>query len=345
MENKYITFWLQLMCLLVVLMIVIGGYTRLTDSGLSITQWKPISGIVPPLNEVSWMEEFEKYQQSPEYIKINQGMDLQEFKSIFWVEFIHRIVGRITGVIYLIPLIFFILKGNIKNKDIKIYLFALLLFLGQGFMGWYMVKSGLILDPHVSHFRLAIHLLLAMCIYSIFFWQLAKNSFDPIIVWSDVNLSKINYFLNISLIILFIQITLGAFVAGLDAGLVYNNFPLMGDSFIPKEIILNKINIDSFYDPVFVQFMHRIVGYILTITILITCIVGFKIANKTLSKVLVYLSLAIIFQITAGIVTLVCAVPIFVALIHQFGAIIVLSLLLWAKWMINQIVESRKNFI
>jgi len=340
-QNKHIALWLKIMCLAIICMIFIGGLTRLTNSGLSITEWKPITGIFPPLTEESWIQEFDKYQRSPEYLKINNSIKINEFKSIFWIEFIHRIAGRITGILYLLPFIYFLFNKSISGANIFIYLGGLILLAAQGFAGWYMVKSGLVSNPHVSHFRLAIHLLLAIFLYAILFWQLMKNSFDIILVSSKLNLSKISLWLNISLILLFIQITFGAFVAGLDAGLVYNSFPLMGESIVPSEIISRGLSLESFYDPVFVQFIHRILGYVITITIVASCFIGFKIQNFLLSKALIYTLIALIFQITAGVLTLIYQVPITIALIHQLGAVILLSCLLWAKYLISSIDKSK----
>ncbi len=336
-QNKHIASWLKIMCLAIICMIFIGGLTRLTHSGLSITEWNPITGIFPPLTEESWTQEFDKYRQSPEYLKINHSIEINEFKSIFWVEFIHRIAGRITGILYLLPLIYFLFNRTISGANIFIYLGGGILLAGQGFAGWYMVKSGLVSTPYVSHFRLAIHLLLAISLYAMLFWQLMKNSFDIILVSSKTNLSIINLWLNISLLLLFIQITFGAFVAGLDAGLVYNSFPLMGDSFVPNELTSKEISLESLYDPVFVQFIHRILGYVITITILVSCFIGFKIRNFLLSKTLVYMLIALIFQITAGVLTLIYQVPITIALIHQLGAIILLSCLLWVKYLVTPV--------
>ena len=334
-RNTTVTLWLKIMCLAIICMIFIGGLTRLTNSGLSITEWKPITGIVPPLTKELWLQEFDKYKQSPEYLKINSSINLSEFKSIFWIEFIHRIAGRITGILYLLPLIYFLFNGAISGSKIWIYLGGLILLIGQGFAGWYMVKSGLDSSPHVSHFRLAIHLLLAISLYAILFWQLMNQCFDIMPMSSKINLSSCNFWLNISLTLLFIQITFGAFVAGLDAGLVYNDFPLMGRELVPSELTAKAFSFKSFYDPVFIQFSHRILAYIVTITILTSCFVGFKIQNLLLSKSLIYVILALIFQITAGILTLIYLVPITIALLHQLGAVTLLSSLLWVKYLVT----------
>jgi len=332
-QNYYLTLWLRVMCAAIICMIFIGGLTRLTDSGLSITEWKPVTGILPPLNEAAWISEFDKYKQTPEYIQINNNMNLAEFKSIFWLEFIHRIAGRITGILYIFPLIYFLFNKTINSKKIYIYLIGLILLISQGIAGWYMVKSGLISAPCVSHFRLAIHLLLAIALYALLFWQLMRASFYKIPIDIKTNLVPLNIGLNICLILLFIQITFGAFVAGLDAGLVYNQFPLMGDSIIPNEITSGKFGLNSFYDPVFVQFIHRMLAYIVTIAILVTCLIGLKIQNLLLSKSLVYLIITLILQIMVGILTLIYLVPIILALLHQIGAVILLSTLLWVKYL------------
>ncbi len=319
-QNYYLTLWLRVMCAAIICMIFIGGLTRLTDSGLSITEWKPVTGILPPLTEASWTSEFDKYKRSPEYIKVNSSMNLAEFKSIFWLEFIHRIAGRITGILYILPLMYFLYNKTISSAKIYIYLIGLILLISQGIAGWYMVKSGLISAPCVSHFRLAIHLLLAIALYALLFWQLMEQSFFKIPIGIKTNLVQL-------------KITFGAFVAGLDAGLVYNQFPLMGDSIIPNEITFGTFGSNSFYDPVFVQFIHRILAYIVTLAILITCFIGFKIQNLLLSKVLIYLIIALIFQVMLGIFTLIYLVPITLALLHQIGAVILLSTLLWDKYL------------
>ena len=357
-HNKHLAIWLKLMCLAVICMIFIGGFTRLTHSGLSITEWKPVTGILPPLNEEAWIQEFDQYKQSPEYIKVNKHMGLSEFKSIFWVEFIHRIAGRVTGILYLLPLVFFLINGAVRGKDVFIYVGGFILLVGQGFAGWYMVKSGLASDPHVSHFRLAIHLLLAVLLYALLFWQLMRSrhpehqpssrgaqsatwgsheiATDAIALRAraprnDASQSTLNHYLNLSLLLLLVQIVFGAFVAGLNAGLVYNEFPLMGETFIPHEVTLANISLQSFSEPVFVQFIHRITAYIVMIVIFIACFNGFKIKNPTLTKALFYLILALVFQVMLGISTLIYSVPLILALLHQLGAVIALSCLLWAK--------------
>jgi len=335
-RNKLVSLWLYAMCIAIIGMIFIGGLTRLTDSGLSITEWNPVSGILPPLDGAAWDLEFGKYKQSPEYIKYNSGMSLEEFKSIYLLEFYHRIAGRLTSILYLIPFVLFLFAGRIKCKESKPYILALVLLAGQGVMGWYMVKSGLSADPHVSHYRLSAHLMLAVFLYIIMFWQLMRNSFDIMLLPSGVSIKPQKFWCLLAIILLLIQMTLGAFVAGLEAGLVYNSFPLMGDHFIPHEVSESSINIASFSEPVFVQFMHRIFAYILFIVITIFCFSALKLKNNKFSKSVFYIFIALFLQMLAGIITILYIVPIPIALLHQFGAIILLSCLLWSYFLLKR---------
>lgn len=334
-RNKFVSIWLFTMCIAIIFMIFIGGLTRLTDSGLSITEWNPITGILPPLDAKTWEIEFDKYQQSPEYIKYNSGMTLDEFKPIYLLEFYHRIAGRFAALLYLIPLIFFVATGKISKNDLGIYTLGLILFAGQGVMGWYMVKSGLISDPHVSHYRLAGHLMLAVFLYIMLFWQLMKNLFDPLLLSNYTSVKFQKFWCFVSIAILLVQIVFGAFVAGLDAGLVYNSFPLMGDSFIPHEVSELTLFTYSFSEPVFIQFMHRILAYILFIVITIFCFSSLKLKNNKYSRSIFYVAIALCMQMIAGILTVVYMVPIPVALFHQFGAIFLLSCLLWSCFLLT----------
>ena len=334
-EKNMLSCWLSLMCFAVIIVIFIGGLTRLTESGLSITEWKPVSGIIPPIDSDSWSVEFEKYKQSPEYIKNNSGMSMTEFKSIYMLEFCHRLAGRIIGLLYVLPLIFFFLKGNITGRKAGAYIVVLILFLCQGAVGWYMVQSGLVSDPHVSHFRLASHLILAIFIYMILFWQLMNNSFDIMLLPSNKPLCGLSFWAILSIVLLLLQMILGAFVAGLQAGLVYNSFPLMGDSFVPHEISLTTLSLSSWSEPVFVQFIHRAVAYILFFVICIFSLQGIRLKNSKFSRLICYVMVALTFQIFTGIFTLICHVPIPLALLHQFGAVLLLSFLLWAWFLIQ----------
>ncbi len=320
---------------MVVLIIFLGGLTRLTDSGLSIIEWKPVSGVIPPLNDDDWQYEFTKYQQSPEYQKKNSNMTVSEFKFIFWLEFIHRLAGRVAGLLYLLPLLYFAINGKIAKKSYPSYFAILLLFAIQGFMGWYMVKSGLVLEPYVSHFRLACHLIIAVMIYNLLFYKLMSNNFDILLIDKKINLKWQQAFCLLSIIVIYLQIFLGGLVAGLDAGLVYNNFPLMDNNFIAEEIQFKQLNIDSFSDPVFIQFIHRINAYIICFSVILFAINLRKINHPKLNKIAYYAFMALVLQMLTGIITLLYSVPIIIALLHQFLAIILLSSILWGYFLLK----------
>ncbi len=332
-QNHYFNGWLLICCFMVALMIFIGGLTRLTNSGLSIVEWKPISGVIPPITNAEWEVEFAKYKTSPEYLKLNNNMVIEEFKFIFWLEFVHRFVGRLTGLVYFLPLLYFYGKGIIKQSRF-VYLATLILFALQGFIGWYMVRSGLIDAPYVSHFRLALHLTTAFFIYHLLFQELLFNKI-VIIVPNQPN-PVIRMLLSLSIIILYLQVILGAFTAGLDAGLIYNSFPLMGTNFIASEIDLKFISLASFSDPVFIQFLHRMVAYLLAIVVVITIFQIFKTKSSNLYPIAYCMMVALLLQILLGILTLLYVVPTSIALLHQMGAIMLLSSLIWCYTVISK---------
>ena len=334
--------WLALNLSMVVSMIIIGGITRLTDSGLSMTNWNLIKGILPPLTEADWMQLFQLYKQYPEYQLKNITMSIFEFKKIFFWEYLHRVWGRLVGLTFLLPLLFFLIKGWFSKSEKKLLLILSLLGFFQAFMGWYMVKSGLIDKPDVSHFRLSIHLSTAFVIYSIllyYFWNLfSKNKNEETkLSYKRLMLHKSNFI--ISLFLLFTTIIAGALVSGTNAGLAYNNFPLMGDGFFPpifyeiESLYLNTL----FNDQGFLQFTHRLLA---TATLLFVLHTIFK-ANKdglfNNIKVIFYsLSSLIVIQYTLGIIILRLYVPIFLGLLHQLGAVIIISLIIISLCEINK---------
>ena len=329
---KYIQWWLIICCIFVFAMVFIGGLTRLTDSGLSIVEWNVFSGIFPPLLNSEWIELFEKYKQFPEYKLINKNISLDDFKFIFWMEYIHRIWGRLIFLIFLIPLIIFLKKKYIPKKLKKHFLIILLLILLQGLFGWHMVKSGLIDIPDVSHYRLSIHLTMAFIIYGYLLfltfsiYYLKKNKKK--IITKNKSFHLINLFL---ICLILITIFSGGMVAGLDAGLVYNTFPLMGDLFIPLDIWeLNPKFINFFENPITVQFEHRILG-IITFTLILLIWFYARIKNLPLSvkrKVNILL-LVVLIQVSLGIATLISYVEMPIALIHQSGALILYTVSIW----------------
>ena len=317
--KNQLSFWLSFMFWIISLMIVVGGLTRLTDSGLSITQWELFSGLLPPLDEQQWIDYFYQYKQIPEFKLQNYSMTLGEFKIIFWWEWIHRFLGRLIGILFLIPLIFFTFKVNFK-KLINLY-FIFLLICFQGFIGWYMVSSGLVDRVDVSHFRLSIHLIIAFIIISSILWNYLSLKIDRNFT------GKFNYYIIfIFLLLVFTQIIIGAFVSGMDAGQIYNSWPLMGSSFFPDDNnIDNFFKISAFSDPSLVQFMHRNLAYIILIFYLI---ILFKIYKNKLINLYYPINLVGLFlfiQILLGIFTLLYGAQIYLASMHQISSIFLVS--------------------
>jgi heme a synthase len=316
---KYLKLWLITLFLLIVLMVAVGGLTRLTDSGLSITAWELFSGILPPLNSSDWNKYFLEYKKIPEYKNLNFGMTLTEFKVIFFWEYAHRLLARVVGLISIIPLIFLSFKfKNNKFYSNKYYIIFLLVCL-QGVIGWYMVSSGLIENNDVSHFRLSVHLSLALFILSLIFWFLLELSS---VTKFDIKISK--PLLIIILILIILQIILGAFLSGLDGGLIYNSWPDMNGAFLPSDVSLQKyLSSDLFYDPSIVQFFHRMTAYILLLSIIVINYQFYK-KQLNLSNILIF-DFFILLQVFLGIITLISGVEIEYASLHQLGSIFVLS--------------------
>ena len=321
-------FWWLVICACVIYgMILLGGVTRLTDSGLSMVDWKPIMGIIPPLSENDWQEMFLKYQQYPEYKKTNFEMTLSEFKPIFMYEYLHRILGRIIGIIFFIPLLYFTIRKAIPPVLIpRLYL---LLILGgfQGVLGWYMVKSGLVDDPNVSQYRLTAHLGMAVFIYSLILWTV----FDLSLNYNHAIRSRIKWMSSTLTLLIFLMILSGGLVAGTRAGIPFPTWPLMGDTFIPPQIYsMNPSWLSAFEDMATIQFNHRMFAYLLTIFIVIFAIVllGSNVPRflKNGTTVLLFV---LCLQVVLGISTLLFYIPIPVAAAHQVGAIALLSVSLF----------------
>ena len=317
--NNYISYWLVSIFLIVSLIIVVGGLTRLTDSGLSITKWELFKGVLPPLNPNQWNEYFDLYKKIPEYKLQNSSMILSEFKVIFWWEFIHRFLGRLVGITFLIPLIFFTIKIGFK-KTINFHLIFLLICL-QGFIGWFMVSSGLVNRIDVSHYRLALHLVLAFIILSLVLWCF--------LICKKINFpkKKLNIlFPSIFIFLLFCQIIMGAFVSGMDAGKIYNSWPLMGTSYFPDDSsVLNIFNLSVFNNPSIMQFFHRNLAYLILIFYLI---ILFKIySNKIFGyfKIVSVIGAFLFLQILLGILTLLSGAQIFFSSVHQISSIFLIS--------------------
>ena len=319
--NDLFFYWLVTSLVLVFFIIIIGGLTRLTNSGLSITEWELFKGILPPLNQETWESYFNQYKKIPQFKILNPSMSLNEFKIIFYWEYFHRLIARIIGLFFLIPLIFFYFSKSIrKNYMYTCYKIFFLIML-EGLIGWYMVRSGLVNDLTVSHYRLSIHLSIAIIIIASIFWlilNLITNSNKIFFEFKQKNLP----FLFLILLI-FLQIILGAFVSGLDAGQMYQTWPLMNYTYFPNDIIFkNMIDFINFNDHSLVQFYHRNLAYLITFYIL-----GFAlyIYNKRLINLYSAMILVIVFlltQVILGIFTLLSGLNIFLASAHQITSVI-----------------------
>ncbi len=318
-ERRPITLWLISIYILIIIMIVVGGLTRLTDSGLSITKWELFKGILPPMNSSDWQFYFSEYKKIPEFIFYNSNITLNEFKVIFYWEYFHRLLGRVIGLISILPLLYFFYKYKKTNIFLSKYLIIFFLICGQGFLGWYMVKSGLVDRIDVSHYRLASHLFLAFIILSITFWYILEN-----LDVKRFNSKLPNALLLTIMIFIFLQITFGAFLAGLDGGLVYNTWPDMNGSFLPNDSNSSDLlSMKSLDTPSIVQFIHRNIAYFLMILILYFNVVYLK--KKLPVKPLFFFNLTVLFQIVLGIITLLSGAKIIYASLHQIGSIAVIS--------------------
>ena len=317
--KNQLSLWLFFMFCIISIMIVIGGLTRLTDSGLSITEWQLFSGFFPPLNDNDWVMYFNLYKEIPEFKLQNFNMTLYEFKVIFWWEWVHRFLGRLIGISFLIPLIYFSFKiGFLKLLNFYL-IFILICF--QGFIGWYMVSSGLVDRIDVSHFRLSIHLFMAFLILSLIFWNFLK------IRGNNNTSNKINPIIpSLFLIFVFVQIIIGAFVSGMDAGKIYNSWPLMGNSYFPNDNdLINLFKLSVFSDPSLVQFIHRNLAYLIGLFYLF---IFYKIyINKfhSLYTSVNILGFFIVLQIILGILTIIYGAQILVASTHQLSSIFLVS--------------------
>ena len=308
--------WLKVNIILIALMVVLGGYTRLTGSGLSITEWNLISGILPPLTEVKWQEIFQLYQQIPQYKEINFAMNLNDFKQIFWLEYLHRLLGRLIGLSIIIPGLFLYFSKYAEQRNkCKISLYIILVLI-QGVIGWLMVASGLSELTSVSHYRLALHLFTAFILFALISIDIVKlNNVSPI------KYSKHYVKLYIVFYLLLIwQIIYGAFVAGLDAGYIYNDFPLMGKTLYPSEISFVTISEFFFTNIATIQFIHRVLAILLVITAILLM---FKnILQDIFGQTLIIL---LFIQFLLGIATLITVVNIHLAVLHQLFALLLFT--------------------
>lgn len=316
--------WLAVCAAMVLGMVVLGGATRLTHSGLSIVEWQPIVGTIPPLSAADWNTTFDKYKQTPEYKRVNQGMSLDEFKGIFWWEYFHRLLGRTIGFVFLVPLLYFWRRGAITRPLVRVLIGIFVLGGLQGFMGWYMVSSGLVDEPAVSPFRLTAHLLLALVIFAWMWWTALSLWHPRPAAAAPGRLRRLSW---IATLLVVFMATSGGFVAGIRAGLTYNTFPLMGDYIVPPEILMMEPWWKNFfYNMATVQFDHRLGAWTLAVFVpYLVWRVRTMTADARARRAAMLLFAMLAVQITLGISTLLWFVPVPLAVLHQGGAVLVLA--------------------
>ena len=328
-DRSSIILWLFSGCFLIFVMVVVGGITRLTGSGLSITKWEVVTGTIPPLNETEWQHEFELYKQSPQFQKINSHFGIDEFKDIYWWEYIHRLLGRLIGIVFIIPFLYFLLTKKLDKPLILKCLFLFALGGLQGFLGWYMVKSGLVDMPNVSHFRLALHLTTAFITFGFTFWYAFGLIHTEKIPLDTAGKKFYNLTIAVFVVTL-IQIVFGAFVAGLKAGYVYNTWPLMGEKLIADSFFeaFNTMGWHALVDNISgVQVAHRYLAYLVFFAVLFIYWYGRKNAASgvlRLSKgqldALGIAAVLVVLQFLLGIFTILYSVPVVLGVLHQVGA-------------------------
>ena len=317
-SNYQLKIWMVSLLVMIMLIILVGGLTRLTDSGLSITSWELFIGSLPPLTNNKWLEYFDLYKTIPEYKEQNFNMTLGEFKIIFWWEWAHRQLGRLIGLTVLLPRIYFTFKNGLWILKEYSIIFFLVCF--QGFIGWYMVSSGLVERVDVSHYRLSLHLVTAFIILSIVFWKFLKLT--------NLKINEITFKLNLIkffLFLLYLQLVIGAFVSGMDAGKVYNTWPLMGASYFPDDSrFVEFFNISLFDNPSIVQFIHRNLAYLICFIYLYILYEVLKNGNSRLKFPILIIGGTLLFQIFLGILTILSGVKIFYASLHQINSILII---------------------
>ncbi|MBL7897134.1 MAG: COX15/CtaA family protein [Crocinitomicaceae bacterium] len=334
--SKAVGYWLITGAVLVIILLIVGGYTRLSHSGLSMVTWKPVTGFIPPMNETEWMAEFEQYQTSPEYKLRNYHFTLDEFKEIYWPEFYHRVLGRILGLVFIIPFIYFLIRKKLTDRKLRMNLIIIFL-LGalQGLVGWLMVASGLVDRPSVSHYRLALHLCTALSLF-VYIMLVALPIVSPEKIKSINDGKKLKWiFYTLTALVIF-QIVYGAFVAGLKAGLFYPTWPKMGTEWIPATVTDSFSNGGITNSPYVVQFIHR---WLAAVVVLLSVVLYLKSRKLNLEKfqknALLFVPVVVVIQFILGVVTLMNLVPVSLGVIHQLGALILLSTLIFVLVRIN----------
>jgi len=327
-SRRAIAIWLLTVCALVFAMVVLGGVTRLTHSGLSIVEWKPLVGTIPPLTHADWLELFEKYKLTPEYQKVNVGMDLAGFQGIFWLEYFHRLLGRLIGLAFLLPFVYFLARKQIERTLAPKLWLLFALGAAQGLLGWLMVASGLVDMPRVSPYRLTAHLGLAILIYAATLWvALGLLAPKPQAAESVATLRRFGVAVTA---LVFFMILTGGFVAGTHAGFAFNDWPTMHGRLVPEGLYaLDPWWVNLFENIATVQFNHRLVAYLLCLVIPAYWLVARRHQLSAPTRSLFHLLLAMLaVQITLGITTLIYVVPVSLAAAHQGGALVLLTLAL-----------------
>lgn len=332
LRPRAVGWWLLSCCVVLLALVMVGGATRLTESGLSIVDWKPLTGVLPPIGDAAWQAEFSRYQESPQYTAVNQGMALSEFKVIFWFEFFHRLLARLLGLWFALPLLWFWLRGAIPQRLRWPLLGILALGGAQGYMGWFMVKSGLVDVPRVSPYRLAAHLSLALIVYALMF-RVALGLLSRRVKVEASELAR-RWPGRSLLALVAVTIVFGAFVAGLRAGLMYNTFPLMGGHLVPPGLFaLEPAWRNLLENPVTVQFVHRILGLTtLTVTLWAWWRTRVQGQDRDQRRSRHAIALMAMVQVTLGICTLLWVVPVWLGTLHQGGAVLLLSAVLAAGY-------------
>ena len=322
--------WINVLTLMVLVLIIIGGLTRLTNSGLSMVDWKPLRGIIPPLTYQTWIEIFNNYKLTPEFQIINSKISLEEFKYIFWWEWFHRFFARFIGIVFIFPFIYFLLKKQLSKNILIILIFVFIFGLFQAIVGWWMVKSGLVDNPYVSAYRLAFHFANALIIFSILFWLSLSLFYGTNI--NQLRRKTTKHFFHISLILIFITIVSGSFMAGTDSGKSFNTFPLMNGQYFPEGYYLNIYGWKNIFEnTVAINFNHRwlaVFTFLFISSIIIFLLTYKRRENNIFSLILVLFTLSI--QIFLGILTLIYEVPISFAILHQTNAVLLLASMLFA---------------
>ena len=321
-HDRQIAYWLFFCAAVIFGMILLGGVTRLTSSGLSMVDWKPIMGVIPPMTQADWQEMFLKYQQFPEYQKINVGMSLEGFKPIFMYEYLHRVLGRLIGLIFIVPFLFFYFSRRIKTGLTPKLVIMLIGGGCQGLLGWYMVKSGLVDNPHVSQYRLTAHLGAAVLIYGFILW----TAFGLVLTARVQPIELQRFSIGLSGLI-YLMILSGGLVAGTHAGNAYSTWPLMGDSFVPAGLYaMTPAWLSAFEDITTIQFNHRMFAYLIVALVVVFAIRAFRFGIVGHLKAGIFCLIGLLgMQVTLGISTLIFYVPIPVAAAHQVGAVALLT--------------------